>query len=143
MKTILLFTFNFKFKMKIFLKKIIYFTSVLLIVFFALNQLQKHYNAGVQYNKLDYDALFHNNTKYDGIIIGTSHSAMGIRPSILDSSGMSFFNFATNGVNASYLDNWWEFIYQKYSNYKPQYVIIGVDWFLFNNNVLFIWLNCL
>jgi hypothetical protein len=125
-----LFTFNFK-SMKLFVKKIFVFSLLVIIIFILINFFQKKYNIEPEHFKKQYESILNSKNKMDGIIIGTSHATHSMRPSILDKSGVKFYNYALNGSNPEFYLKWYNnFIHNKI---KVKYCLYSVDFFMFDD----------
>lgn len=98
----------------------------LLIIFISINIFQSHFNDDYPHYKLQYSETTNITSSYNGIIIGTSHATHSIRPSYLDSTGISFYNLSLNGSNPEFYLNWYSEIFEKYHP-KIKYCIISVD----------------
>jgi len=90
------------------------------------------------YYRLQFEELIHPKVKANNVIIGTSHATYGIEPGIINKPKNSFYNFALNGSNPEYQLRWYQTLFKTYYP-KPQYMIIAVDWFLFDSQKL--WRN--
>lgn len=69
------------------------------------------------------------------VIIGTSHTAHGVDPRFLEYGGNRVFNFSLSGAGTTYYHDWYVHLFRPYYP-KPDLMIVGVDWFLFNNKYL-------
>jgi len=116
------------------LKSSIFFTLLLIIAVF-LNSRFKHTIHPNDYYRFQYEEIIHRTVNADNVIIGTSHATHGIQPEILNKSGTSFFNFSLNGANPKFYLIWYKNIFKPFYK-KPRYVIIAVEWFLFDNKWL-------
>ncbi len=115
--------------MKKFLKEFgIFFLIILLLGVIINYSLGKNY-----YNhfELQYKEIVDPKKKIDGIILGTSHGTHGIRPQVLDSIGIGFYNFAMNGGNPEFYWNWYTNVFAP-NHPKPGYCVWATDWFLFD-----------
>src|SRR6185295_4731084 len=77
--------------MKKFLRELVIIFAVILLLAIIIN-----YRFGKNYYnhyELQYKELVTPKKKIDGIILGTSHGTHGIRPEVLDSLGIGFYNF--------------------------------------------------
>jgi hypothetical protein len=78
-----------------------------------------------------YDELFHPKVKAKFVIFGTSKSARGINPKILETDSLSVYNFAFDSSNP-------EFLYYLYTNLfrhyypKPKFILMDVTWIMLN-----------
>lgn len=133
-----MYSYTFNFNMKLFLMRLIIFVITVAILFFCINIFQSRYNVSPSQYKLQYEAVNSTSTSFEGVIIGTSHATHSIRPALLADSGVSFYNFALNGANPKFYYNWYKEVFLK-SQKKPEYFIIGIDWFMFDNKRL--WRN--
>ena len=118
--------------MKLFLDKIAIIIGILIILFISVDLFQTHYNNYPQHYKLQYDEIATKKDSFDGIIIGTSHATHSIMPSILDKTGIRFYNFALNGANPIFYSFWFKEVYLK-SFKMPKYCIFQIDYFMFHN----------
>lgn len=112
-----------------FLKEFGVFLLVMLAIALVIN-----YRFGKSYYshfELQYKETVTPQKRIDGIILGTSHGAHGLRPEVLDSTGKSFYNFAMNGGNPEFFWNWYTNIFRPYHP-RPLYCIWATDWFLFD-----------
>lgn len=115
--------------MKKFLREVGIFFLLLLTLALIIN-----YRFGKSYYshfELQYKEVIEHKKNIGGIILGTSHGAHGIRPQVLDSTGIGFYNFAMNGGNPEFFWNWYTNVFAPYHS-KPQYCIWATDWFLFD-----------
>jgi len=115
--------------MKKFLKELVLIFAVILLLAITIN-----YRFGKNYYnhyELQYRELVAPKKKIDGIILGTSHATHGIRPEVLDSLGLGFYNFSMNGGNPEFYWNWYTNIFSP-CHPKPAYCIWATDWFLFD-----------
>lgn len=88
---------------------------------------KRYYN----HYELQYKEIVEHKKKIDCIILGTSHGTHGIRPEILDSMGVGFYNFAMNGSSPEFYWNWYTNVFAP-NRPKPKYCIWATDWFLFD-----------
>lgn len=115
--------------MKKFLREFGIFFLILLGLALVIN-----YRFGKSYYshfELQYNEITGHKKNIDCIILGTSHGTHGIRPEILDSLGIGFYNFAMNGGNPEFFWHWYTNIFAPYHP-KPKYCIWATDWFLFD-----------
>src|SRR5436190_16329571 len=115
--------------MKKFLKEFGIFCFVILVIVLVIN-----YCFGKRYYthyELQYREAVGHSKKIDCIILGTSHGTHGIRPEVLDSLGLGFYNFAMNGSNPEFYWNWYTNVFAP-SHPRPKYCIWATDWFLFD-----------
>lgn len=75
-----------------------------------------------------YQAMFQPGA-YQHIVIGSSHSVGGIKPSRLESPEAPLYNFSARGAGTDYLVPWYR-AYRRY-NPAPATLIYAVDWFMF------------
>lgn len=124
--------------MTLFIKRIITLSLIVILVFIILNALQSSFNIDPIHYKKQYQKITSSKNDYDGIVIGTSHATHSIRPSILDKSGIRFYNFSLNGAKPEYYLKWYyKFVYHKKN--KPKICLYAVDFFMFDNSWL--WRN--
>lgn len=107
----------------------------MLIPFSIINIFQSQYNATPEFYKLQYYDVQKSSTHFEGIIIGSSRSVCSIRPSILDSSGITFYNFALPAANPKFYYQWYNILFRD-NHPAPQYCIIGFNWYLFDSHIL-------
>ena len=102
---------------------------VVLLIAFIINYCfgRRYYN----HYELQYKEIVEHKKKIDCIILGTSHGTHGIRPQVLDSLGIGFYNFAMNGSSPEFYNNWYTNIFVP-NHPKPKYCIWATDWFLFD-----------
>jgi len=81
--------------------------------------------------ELQYREIAEQKKAIDGIILGTSHGTHGIRPEVLDSLGIRFYNFSMDGGNPKFYWNWYTNIFAP-NHPRPAYCIWATDWFLFD-----------
>ncbi|HMK52203.1 MAG TPA: SGNH/GDSL hydrolase family protein [Thermodesulfobacteriota bacterium] len=119
--------------MKIRLKKKLFFLFVLIVILGFMNvwldrELNPHY-------PLQYSEVFHPKVNANMIILGASHATHGINPRYFDRDHLRVFNFSLNGAGPSFNLEWYRKIFRP--NYpKPLYVIYGVHWGMFDENLL-------
>jgi hypothetical protein len=121
---------------------------VLAAVFFALYRINAKIAALLAEERAneDYEILDHYDGQFqeiyekrvmaDYIMLGTSHFTHGVTPEELEKSGKKFFNFALNGSNPSYYVWWYNDVFKPNKYPKPEAVIFGVDWFMFDTDWL-------
>ena len=115
--------------MKRFLKDFAILFVIVLLLAVVINYIfgKRYYN----HYELQYKEIVDHKKKIDGIILGTSHGTHGIRPQVLDSLGIGFYNFSMNGGNPQFYWNWYTNIFAP-NHPKPKYCIWATDWFLFD-----------
>src|ERR1035437_5879156 len=123
----------FNFNMKLFLFRFCSFLIVITIIGISINIFQSRYNNSQVHYKLKYNAINNSSTPFNAIIIGSSHSAHSIKPSLLSNSNISYYNFALNGANPKFYSDWYLKLFRK-KHPSPKYCIIGIDWFMFDGN---------
>lgn len=112
--------------MKKFLNKTGVFAVIIVFIFTILNVFQWVYNDDPPHYRLQYQEVAKNNDVYNGVIIGTSQATHGIRPSMIDSKDIQFYNFSLNGSSPEFYLKWYtHFFTENYS--KVDYWIISVD----------------
>jgi len=119
--------------LKVFYIDFLKFIILTILIFFVLNKFQGFYNNEPSHYKLQYKEVFAPKAKTVGIIIGTSHHSHSIMPSLLDSSGIKFYNFSLNGSSPGFYLDWLQEILIKYHG-VPTYCVVGIDWFMFDKN---------
>lgn len=115
-------------KVKALLFSFIFFLILLILNWLVAKQTHKNDFYSLQYQEVigkKVDAL--------NVIIGTSHTTHGVQPRFLKSK---FYNFALNGANPKFYLNWYVNIFKPCYK-KPKYMVIGLDWFWFDNNWLY------
>lgn len=78
-----------------------------------------------------YYELYNNVYNADVWFIGTSHTAHGLNPLYIEQENPehSFFNFALNGSNPGFYEDWWDIVLE--AGYPlPKTIIWCVDWFM-------------
>jgi hypothetical protein len=87
------------------------------------------------HNPLQYQEAFHPKVKADLIIMGASHTGHGINPKYLETDHLNVYNFSMDGAGPSFNLKWYKKILEP--NYpKPLYVLYGVHWGMFDENLL-------
>ena len=119
--------------MKIRLRKKLFFLSVLIVILVPMNlwldrELNPHY-------PLHYSEVFHPKVSANMIILGASHTTHGINPRYLEADQLRVYNFSLNGAGPSFNLEWYKKIFQPYYP-KPLYVVYGVHWGMFDENLL-------
>jgi len=122
--------------MKKYLTHLLCFAILIAFSFFLINILQKFYNTDPAHYKLQYENVISQNDNTEGIILGTSHATHAIRPTILDQTGIHFYNYALDGANPKFYFNWYN---ELFKDKNPKYCIIAFDWFMFDDSWL--WRN--
>ena len=111
----------------------VFFFFILIAILFLINfwmgrELTPHH-------PLQYHEVFHPEVKANLIILGASHTAHGINPKYFEADRLKVFNFSMDGAGPSFNLKWYEEIFQHhYPN--PFYVIYGVHWGMFDENLL-------
>jgi hypothetical protein len=119
--------------MKTHLKKKVLFLSILVAILVPMNswmdrELNPHY-------PLQYNEVLNPKVNANVIILGASHATHGINPKYLERDHLKVYNFSLNGAGPSFNLKWYKKIFQP--NYpKPLYVIYGVHWGMFDENLL-------
>ncbi len=121
--------------MKVFIKNCLLFSFLLLTIFTAISYLQENQDIIHQHYQKQYREAFRGRKQYQNIIIGTSQALHSIKPSIIDSCGLSFYNFGLNGANPKFCEQWYNEIYRSY-NQPPKHLILTVNWFWFDGSLL-------
>jgi lysophospholipase L1-like esterase len=114
-----------------FIRTILFFFLFFGAVVWALNDWMGKNNNEPEHYRKQFEEVVHRTFDADGIIIGNSHAVHGIRPSILDRTGIRFYNLSLNGSNPSYYLHWYEEFFLRHYR-KPKYVIYAVDFFSFS-----------
>lgn len=109
-----------------FIKRTSLFASLLVMLFVGMNLFQGEYNNEPVHYRKQYDALIQNQNNFNGIILGTSHATHAIQPTILDHSGIRFYNFALNGSDPQFYLHFWEHFVQDIAG-DVEYCILSVD----------------
>lgn len=122
--------------MTLFVKRILILALILIGIFSSVNYFQSCYNIEPAQYKKQYQTLFSETCYYEGIIIGTSHAVYSMRPSILDKSGINFYNFAFDAANPKFYYNWYNQININRSH-KIKYCLLGIDFFMFDGSWLY------
>lgn len=117
--------------MKKFLGRLLLFSFCLSLLLLGLHFFQKKYNRDPPHYALHYQELYQAQTKSNAIIIGASHAVHGIRPALLNSESLQFYNFALNGAGPKFYEQWYKKIFSK-EYPKPAVCLYAVDWFMFN-----------
>jgi hypothetical protein len=113
-------------------KKLLFFSTLALILVLMNSWLDRELNP---HYALQYSEVFHPEVNANMIILGASHATHGINPRYLENDHLRVFNFSLNGAGPSFNLKWYRKIFQP--NYpKPLYVIYGVHWGMFDEDVL-------
>lgn len=94
---------------------------------------QPYLEHGAYYDK--YRQLFSPARHYPVVIMGASHSLHSLNPKYLDSADYLHYNLAMHGAGPSMNLQIYEHVLRKQKT-KPDFVIYGVNWFLFKKGVL-------
>ncbi len=115
--------------MKAFLKHLLGFLLLFIVLCAIIEfQLSKNINNN---HELQYAEVLHNTKHANAIIFGASHSTDGIRPAVLDSLGLRFYNFSFTGSNPKFNYYWYTNIFCNYYQ-EPLYCIYAIDWKMFD-----------
>lgn len=119
--------------MKSGLRKKVLFFFILIGILFLMNlwmgrELSPHY-------PLQYQEVFNPSVKANLIIMGASHSAHGINPKHLEAGQVKVYNFSMDGAGPAFNLKWYQKIFKTHYP-KPLYVIYGVHWAMFDENIL-------
>lgn len=115
-----------------FCKNIAFFFGIVVLIFAGLNVYQSNrmYEPSVSRK---YDELLSKSAPKDtinGIIIGNSKVAYSLRPSVLDQTGVKYYNHAMGRANLSFYQSWFSLLFTEYK--RPiDHCIIAVDRYLF------------
>ena len=121
--------------MKHFVKNYLLFVLLAILIFTSINIFQSTYNAEPTHYRKQYESIINNANVYNGIIIGTSHASHSLRPTILDASGIRYYNYSLNGSNPEFHYKWYKsFIH--YKEIKPKYCLYAFDFFMFDKDLL-------
>jgi hypothetical protein len=113
-------------------KKLLFFSILVLILVLMNSWLDRELNP---HYPLQYGEVFHPRVNANMIILGASHATHGINPRYLEKDHLRVFNFSLNGAGPSFNLKWYRKIFQ--SNYpRPLYIIYGVHWGMFDENLL-------
>lgn len=118
-----------------FIKRTLFFLLIVVFAFTVLNFFQSYYNSEPEHYKKQYESIINYKNDYNGIILGTSHATHSIRPSILDKSGIQFYNYALNGANPEFYFKWYN-IFLSQTKKKPDFCLFTVDFFMFDKRWL-------
>lgn len=100
-----------------------------------MNVFQRYSNPGPYHYRQQYAQFEEDTLDAEAIIIGTSHATHAIRPSLLDKSHKKFYNFSLNGASPEFFYNWYHELYKSRFG-RPDYCIIAIDWFMFDEEWL-------
>jgi len=114
------------------LKKICFFSLLVGILILMNSWLDV---GGNRQSRQQYDEAFHPKVNADMIIIGASHAAHGINPKYLEKDDLKVFNFGQDGAGPYFFLKWYRKIFQRYYR-KPETVIFGVHWVMFESHTL-------
>src|SRR5688572_18586974 len=118
-----------------FIRHTLIFLSIVLSIFISLNIFQSYFNEDPEHYKKQYQSAITPTPHYDGIILGTSHATHALCPSILDESGLTFHNYALNGANSEFYQEWFNKIYLPHRQ-KARFCLFAIDFFMFDKNWL-------
>lgn len=122
--------------MRSFLEKIFLFVLITAMLFTLAEILFARYNGEPRHYALQYREIYdHTQQSINGIILGSSHSTHALRPSLLDSAGIRFYNYSFVAAGPRFYSRWFKDVYLKHNEY-PEYVIYAVDYFMFDRNRL-------
>lgn len=119
--------------MKRFIKHIAWISTIIGLLFLALNTFLSTYNDEPPHYRLQYQETLNQNGNYNGIIIGNSNATHSIRPSQLDTLDIRFFNLALNGATQNFYLNWYNDVFVKHHP-KVNYWIISADHYFVTRN---------
>ena len=108
------------------------FLSILIIILVLMNWWMGRAREGNPHYPLQYDEVFHPKVNADMVILGASHATHGINPKYLEKDHLKVFNFSLNGAMPHFYLKWYRKIFQRFYR-KPDYVIYGVHWVMFQN----------
>ncbi|MBK7036398.1 MAG: hypothetical protein IPH42_08650 [Bacteroidetes bacterium] len=121
--------------MKKFLAQSFGFFLIVFIILIILNFRFKQTITPYDYFGFQYKEILHPVYNANTIILGTSHATHGIQPALLNDTGTIVYNFACDGANPEFYQNWYQTIFKP--NYpKPDKIIFAVEWFLFDTEEL-------
>lgn len=116
--------------MTTFLKKIGILALTLVGIFIILNGIHATYNDDPPHYRLQYQEVVKNNGLYNGAIIGTSQATYGIKPSMIDSKNLHFFNFALNGSSPDFYLKWYTHFFTKHHSNIDYWILSADHYFL-------------
>ncbi len=122
--------------MKKIIRYIFVFTIIVLIPVPFINKFQADYNPTPEFYKLQYEAAQNTTPPFEGIIIGNSQPACSMRPSVLDSSGISFYNFSLPAAGPEFYYRWYNEVFRR-NQPSPHYCIISIAWTMFDDHMYF------
>ena len=119
--------------MKLFLKRLYIFTSILIILMIIIEYgISKNISQSVGSK---YHEIYYPQQNYNTIIIGSSHGSMGIDPERLEGNGAIIYNFSLLGGGPIFFSEWSDKLLHE-STIRPSMVLYCVDWFMFTNKQL-------
>lgn len=122
--------------MKKFIIKLFVFIFLFLLSFILLNSLCQLFTPENDRYALQYKELYNPTVDADIVVFGTSKSARGINPKILETDSISVFNFGLNGSNPEFIYKWYKNIFK--INYpKPKLILLEINWLMFDKD--FMW----
>ena len=131
-RTTHLFIFNFRL-MKRFLKQVCLFCAVIIAIVLSLNTFQKRFNNEPPHYRLQYIETTNTQNQFNGVIIGSSQATHGIRPSILDSTHVDYYNLALNGSSPKFYLKWIDNLFKEYHP-KIDCWIVSTDPYFFSGD---------
>lgn len=118
-----------------FLLKLFMAFNLLIISFTLINEFQRIYNTEPGHYKAHYSYLKDSKESIGGIVIGSSRAVHAFKPSILNRTGIRFFNFALNGAGPEFFYDWYNTLFLQ-STFSPSICIISIDFFMFDSEWL-------
>ncbi|MFY0591957.1 hypothetical protein [Roseivirga sp.] len=122
--------------MKKFVRHILIFIALFASIFAGLNIYQASRPYEPKHFHKKYAELFNAKSspdKVNGIIIGNSTVAYSLVPSILDATGVRYYNFGYGRAGLNFYEDWFEHIFSEYDQ-QVTHCIISVDRFFFSTN---------
>ena len=121
--------------MRKFLKSVVAFTLIIILLGISLNFFLGKYPLEPVHYRLQFDEVNNPRVKANSIVIGTSHAVHAIRPALLNGEEYRFYNFSLNGARPSYYLKWYRELFEPQYP-QPEYLILAVDWFMFDEGIL-------
>ncbi len=119
--------------MKVRLWKKLFFLFILVLILAILDFWLDH-ESNPHY-PLHYSEVFDPKVNANVVILGGSDSTHGINPKYLETDRLKVYNFSLNGAGPSFNLEWYKKIFQPHYP-KPLWVIYGVHWGMFDENLL-------
>lgn len=109
-----------------FLKRGSLFAALALTIFLALNA-----RMAAQITEIDeliFQEMLSPQVRANTVVFGSSHSACGVNPRLLEDEQHSVYNFSFHGADPIYYEQWNRYFQRHYP--QPEIILFQADWFL-------------